>query len=288
MKNRLLVSVSGGRTSALLAKLMWDRFKDIYDIVFVFANTSREKEETLIFVDNITKYWGIPVVWVEAVVHKGRKGCTHRVTNFNEATRDGSVFEAVIAKYGIPNVEFLHCTRELKTNPIRDYIKSIGWGNYKKYTTAIGYRADEPKRINLKKAHVEKQYYPLYEWGITKPDVLAFWMRQEFDLGLSGEHQGNCKLCYKKTNRKIITQIIEDPEDKWIDKMENKYGTYTPPARRINAPPYRFFRNNQSIQDLREMITPDFTPYSDDAKPNFDFDLDEIEYGGCAESCEPF
>lgn len=290
MKKKLLVSVSGGRTSGLMAKMLWDRYQDEYEMIFVFANTGREKEETLLFVHQLTAVFGIPVVWVESVVHfNKRKGCTHNIVTYDTACRNGWVFEQVISKYGIPNVTFLHCTRELKTNPIRSYARSIGWKDHKKYTTAIGYRADEMGRVDFEKAHTDKQYYPLVEWQIKKPDVLAFWSRQSFDLQLKGEHQGNCKNCYKKTDRKNCTQILENPEDKWIDKMEDRYSYFTPPTRTESNPPYFFFRNNQSMDDLRnKALDPDFEPYSDDHKPNFDFDLDEVEYGGCAESCEPF
>lgn len=290
MKKKLLVSVSSGRTSGLMAKLLWDRFRDKYEMIFVFANTGREKEETLEFVRDLKLFFGLPIVWVEAVVHfNKRKGSTHLITDFENADRTGIVFERVIQKYGIPNTQFLHCTRELKTNPIRSYAKSIGWKDHKKYTTAIGLRSDELGRIDLEKAHKEKQFYPLYEWGIKKPDVLAFWQRQLFDLKLKGEHQGNCKKCYKKTNRKVCTQILEEPKDVWIEKMEEKYSYFTPTSRTECNPPYFFFRNNTSIVDLANIaFDPEFQPYSDDNKVNFDFDLDEIEYNGCSESCEPF
>lgn len=288
-KEKLLVSVSGGRTSALMAKLLWDRYRDKYEMIFVFANTSREKEETLIFVDNITKYWGIPIVWVESIVHfNQRKGCTHSITNFKYACRDGTIFERVIQKYGIPNAAFLHCTRELKTNPIRSYMKSIGWKNYKKYTTAIGYRFDEPGRVDMEKANNEKQFYPLWEWKINKPDVLAFFKTQQFDLELD-EQDGNCKKCHKKTIRKIATQILTDPKDRWNDTMEDRYSYFTPDTRTQCNPPYYFFRENMTFADIENLaLSPDFIPYSDTNKPNFDFELDSIEFGGCAESCEPF
>lgn len=290
MKKKLLVSVSGGRTSGLMAKLLFDRYQDQYEMIFVFANTGREKEETLEFVRDLELYFGIPIVWVETVVnYDKRKGSTHTITNFKDADRTGIVFERVIQKYGIPNAAFLHCTRELKTNPIRSYAKSLGWKDHKKYTTAIGLRADEPKRIDLVKAKREKQYYPLSEWGIRKPDVLSFWSKQKFDLKLTGEHQGNCKLCYKKTNRKLATQILEEPTDRWIDEMERKYSYFTPKSRAENKAPYYFFRNSTPFAELENIAwDANFIPYSDNNKVNFDFDLDEIEYGGCAESCEPF
>lgn len=293
MKKRLLVSVSGGRTSGLMAKMLFDRFSNVYDMKFVFANTSREKEATLEFVRDLELYFGIPIVWVEAVVHHdSRKGCTHRIVDFKTAKRKSEVFKDVIKKYGIPNQQFKHCTRELKTNPIRSYLRAIGWNNYKKYTTAIGYRYDEPKRVDLEKANIEKQYYPLWEWKITNGDVLAFWSRQLFDLKISGQHQGNCDKCHKKTDRKVATQILEDIENGVIDnfheEMEAKY-SLVPKQGSEKQPPFYFFRGYKSISDLKEIaMEKGFQRYSDTMKPNSDFELDEIEFGNCAESCEPF
>jgi 3'-phosphoadenosine 5'-phosphosulfate sulfotransferase (PAPS reductase)/FAD synthetase len=293
MNKRILVSVSGGRSSGLMAWLLWTRFKDIYDLIFVFANTSREKEETLLFVHQLTKILGIPIIWVQAVVHYGsRKGCTHNVVNYETASRDGSIFENVIKKYGIPNSAFLHCTRELKTNPIWSYMKSIKWGHHKKYITAIGYRADETGRIDLEKMNKERQWYPLWEWNIKKPDVATFWLKQHFDLQLA-DFDGNCKKCHKKTDRKVMTQIVTDPEDLWIDEMEFKY-EYFSGGRNANKPPYRFFRKHQSIHDLKEKIKEGFqlsvdqSLITEGAIYDFDPELDEVEYKGCAESCEPF
>lgn len=98
-KKRVLISISGGRTSAMMAYLIKKAYGHIYELIFVFANTSREKEETLIFLDKVDKHFGLGIVWVEAVVHHGhRRGCTHKVINFESACRDGSVFEEVIKK----------------------------------------------------------------------------------------------------------------------------------------------------------------------------------------------
>ena len=216
----------------MMAYLIKKAYGHIYDLIFVFANTSRENEETLVFLDKVDKYFGLDVVWVEAVVHHGqRKGCTHKIVNFETACRDGSVFEEVIKKYGIPNTKFKHCTRELKKNPITSYAKSIGW---KSWITAIGYRADEPKRINWEKAKKKKQWYILAELGIKKPDVALFWQQQPFDLQLK-DYEGNCKLCYKKSRRKQLTQIVESPQDTpWIKDMEVKYEQVKPKKKRAD------------------------------------------------------
>ncbi len=169
VKKKVLVSISGGATSAMMAYLIKKAYGHIYELIFVFANTSREKEKTLVFLDKVDKLFNLGVVWVEAVVHHGkRKACTHKIVTFETACRNGEVFEEVIKKYGIPNSGFKHCTRELKRNPIKSYAKSIGW---KKYTIAIGYRADEPKRLDWEKARKEDQWYILAELGVKKSQM---------------------------------------------------------------------------------------------------------------------
>jgi len=68
------------------------------------------------------------------------------MTNFTTACRDGEPFEAVIKKYGIPNMDFPHCTRELKIRPIHAFAK-VYFGSVD-YVSAIGIRADEVDQEN--------------------------------------------------------------------------------------------------------------------------------------------
>ncbi len=323
MKRRYLMSISGGRSSAMLAKLLIDKEKlkevenlifvdsattiryftyenETSEYIFVFANTSKEKEATLIFMADIEKYWGIKVTWVEAIVHyNSRKGCTHRVVKFDSAERDGSVFEAVIKKYGIPNKSFPHCTRELKTNPIRSFIRAIGWGCWKDYKTIIGYRKDEPKRATVEKAEKLNQEYPLWEWGIKKPDVAYYWNRQPFDLGILVDADGNCTLCHKKSDIKIIYQYRTDPEGViWVIQMQEKYGDFTPPSRdqSVSIPPYNFFRHSRSLQDIineheelkDKSIEEIISMLNDKSKSEDGSNYDLYEQEDCAEGCEAF
>lgn len=137
-ERRLLISMSGGETSAFMmlwllafASKHWD------EIVVVFANTGQENEETLEFVHHVETYYEVSIIWVEAVVHKGRKACTHRIVDFRTASRKGEPFENVITKYGIPNQAWPHCTRELKERPIHSYVASLGWKKGT-YATAVG------------------------------------------------------------------------------------------------------------------------------------------------------
>lgn len=293
---RLLASFSTGETSARMVKLILEQMRDQYDeIVIVVANTSREREEALIFGDLCDRFifrpLGVRVVWLEAVVHHGeRKGPTHRVVTFETAARDGSVFEEVIKKYGIPNKRFPHCTRALKLCPITSYARSIGWGPGT-YDTAIGIRADEMDRMD-DKAIEKRLSYPLVNpFPTRKPQINYHWVRQPFRLRLKG-YESNCKNCWKKSDRKLFTLIRERPLDlEWEREMEAKHGRVGPEFSKPDTPEdYRrvFFRGSRSVEDMEResaALGDQFIPAEDDAVEwEFDFNLDEP--GGCGESCE--
>lgn len=286
MKEKILISFSGGRTSAYMTWWLLNNMKDKFEMIVVFANTGREREETLQFVKMCDDNFYFNTIWVESFVHnKYGKGTTHVVTDFYNAERNGEPFEDVIAKYGIPNQNAPFCTRELKQRPIQSYAKSIGW---KKYRTAIGIRSDEPKRLNWDKKHI---LYFAELFHVTKNDVNIFWSRQPFDLNLKS-YEGNCDLCYKKGLRKLMTLVKHNPElAEWWREMESKYENFDP--RNTGKVPVRFFRDNMTIDEIIE-----------DSKLPFDISLDETKNitgkqlimwdnyldsnNGCTESCEVF
>ena len=255
-KKKLLVSVSGGETSMFMAQWLWRKMQEEYDMIFVFANTGEENEETLHFVNSCINHFKIPVVWVEAVVHQNeRKGTEHSITSYFDASRDGQPFEEVIKKYGIPNMATPHCTRELKERPINSYAKSIGWDDC---SLAIGIRVDEIDRQNAKKEQM-KIIYPLISmFPTTKPMINFYWSNMPFRLDLKG-YEGNCKTCWKKSDNKLYT-IAKENERKFMffQKMEMRYEKYVPESRlmlmseRGEYPklPVRFFRGQRSVEDI--------------------------------------
>jgi hypothetical protein len=288
----VLISFSGGETSAFMTIHLWNKYKHNKKLIVAFANTGQENEETLIFVNKFQNEFNIPVVWVEAVINEEHgKGVTHKIVTYETASRNGEPFEAVIKKLGIPNQANPHCTRDLKKTPLMKYMKSLG---IKKFHTAIGIRADEIDRMG-------DLYYPLVKQGVTKKHINYFWDNQPFRLNLKG-YQGNCKWCWKKSFRKHLTIINENPEAYDFPKrMEKEYGNYINPNRKkihkargeVVELPIRFFRGNVSAEKLFEQAK-GFTDFAiDDAKNNNyqtdifnDFPLDISN--GCSESCEPF
>lgn len=280
-KGKIFASVSGGRTSMMMAKWIKDNFERTHDVIYIYANTGREHEKTLEFIDLCDNEWSLGVVWVEAEVYAGRIGTGHRVVNFETAARytDPRPYEEMIKKYGIPNRNYPHCTRELKQAPMYSYLKSIGWkkGDYQ---VAIGIRADEFDRISVN-AKRDGLVYPLVKMGITKQDVLSWWKGQDFDLDLP-EHLGNCMDCWKKSDRKLFTAIRDIP-DLWEFpmRMEKEYANAG-----AGLGPRVFFRGGRSAEQMLELSKQHFSPWVDgelDGQMSiFDIDLPN----GCGESCE--
>jgi hypothetical protein len=231
-KKKLLVTFSGGETSAFMGNWLNKKMQNEYEMLFVFANTGVESNETLEFVHKCEKEFGLDIKWIEAkVYHNQRKSTGFKIVDYNSATRNtdwknttDTPFEEVVKKYGIPNHSRLHCTRELKMNPIKNYAKSI-WGK-EKYYLALGIRIDEIDRMNAKKDEL-RLVYPLIQKNMqpmTKKHINFWWNQQLFRLILKG-YQGNCGACYKKSNNKLMQMVKDDINYfEFLGYLENKYG----------------------------------------------------------------
>jgi len=248
-----VVLFSGGRTSAFLAKYIKEH-PHYKNCIFVFMNTGKEREETLQFADKCDKEFGLNLVYLEALVNNEKgKGTTYTIVDFETASRNGEPFEAMLKKYPLPNNMASNCTRELKQRPIDAYLRD----NYKDFDIikVVGIRADEAHRKSVN-AEIEKVIYPLCdEVKIDSKFIRNWWEKQSFDLGLK-DYQGNCDLCFKKSLKKRLTIIKENPESaKWWLEMEQKYSSEEIP---------RFdLRTNKSIEELVEMAQRPFTKAQD-------------------------
>jgi 3'-phosphoadenosine 5'-phosphosulfate sulfotransferase (PAPS reductase)/FAD synthetase len=281
-KNKLLVCMSGGRTSAYMTKRLIEEYSDKYEMLICFANTGQENDETLDFINECDNKFGFNTVWIESVVNDGRVACTHKIVDYESASRKGEPFEDVVAKYGLPNNGYPHCTRELKENPIHSYIKSIGWKKGE-YYTALGIRVDEPRRIKRNKT-VQNKMYPLVDlFPSDKLNVMDFWSEQEFDLQLH-DYQGNCKWCYKKSIKKLF-KILDDDVSIFNFPMmlEQKYGKVGSNKIKgeIVSEPRTLFRNYMSAEKM-------ITLFNETNYKQTNFKFDDYEQEGCAESCEAF
>jgi hypothetical protein len=184
MKQKLLISFSGGRTSAYMLWWLFNEWpdRDNWDKIVVFANTGKEVEGTLFFVDECSQEWDIPIIWVEAKCkdENGKpfsdKGWAvkHRIVTYETASRKGEPFEEMISMLGIPSTEAPFCSYQLKREAIKSYAKSIGWNDY---YTAIGIRYDEAEDRVIGSWISNKLFYPfVFEKQVTDDceDVSVF------------------------------------------------------------------------------------------------------------------
>lgn len=298
-KHNILVSFSGGETSAYMINWLLKN-KPEHSYKFVFANTGEENEETLVFVKQVSEYYNIDVAWVEY------ERLSYKEVTFETAYRSHNKeeiankwqnhpFRKYISEFGIPNMQNKTCTRDLKEYIINRYMSANGWTK-SKYDTAIGIRADEIDRLGI-------YYYPLIKPHVTKPLVNAFWDKMPFRLQLKG-YQGNCKTCWKKSLRKVVTIARENPEKfAFFEQMEKEFDTYIKPSRLKKAKengtkidlPIRFFRENKSVADIMEMAKDLSIENAHDDSANTNYQISILHDGteldisnGCSESCDAF
>lgn len=292
----LLVSFSGGETSAFMAQWLNNHYKELgyQNIVFVFANTGLENEQTLEFVERCDKHFKLGVHWVEAdVIHEFGKGTRYYRTDFQNASRNGEPFEEFIKKYGIPNQASPQCTRELKVYPIGAFARD--WFNGEKYHTAIGIRKDEADRISAdhKKRGI---IYPLISSNMiptSKPMINLYWKSMPFRLELKG-YQGNCVTCWKKSTKKLYQIAQENPQAfDFMIRMEHKYGNHFPKHRADKfkeegkeiPKDITFFRNHKSALQILEESKQWAGIIKNDAE-QYDLQLELFDLDG--ESCEVY
>lgn len=313
MKKDLLISFSGGRTSAMMTKYLIDKKSDEYNFKVVFANTGHEREATLEFVKKCDDVFGFNTIWVEAITNPAfKKGVSAKIVNFETAYRNYKKngidpFEAVISKHGITNMDCPNCSREMKGYTIRAYMRDFEGFKRKTYKTALGIRSDEPKRLDWAKAKKEKLMYLAELGNVTKFDVNEFWAAQVFDLELKS-YEGNCILCWKKSDRKIFTIIQEGiinndiellAEIEWLKMIEKKYGKFIPKSRaekQDKGQDVWFFREQRSITDMiEESELLELDEYAKDESKLLETAKqismwnNKLDFnGGCIESCEAF
>lgn len=218
------ISFSGGRTSAyMLWRVLQSNGGSLPDDAIVcFANTGKEDEATLRFVQRCSDEWSVPITWLEYI----QDAPGYRIVNFATASRHGEPFEQVIRKKNyLPNAVTRFCTIEMKIRPMAKYLVDLGMAGTKsegENMSMIGIMADEPRRAAK---IADKWRIPLFFAGVTKGEVGAFWRSQPFDLELQNMNgvtmHGNCDLCFMKGASQILSLIAEKPERAvWWAKME--------------------------------------------------------------------
>lgn len=240
-----MISFSGGRTSGLMLRRILDAHGGTLpeDVHVLFANTGKEREETLTFVDRVAREWAVPIHWIEyrknsdlvrapgakRAVRTERDGPGFVEVTFATASRNGEPFLALLAEREyLPNPVTRFCTTEMK------YMRSRGLVD-DEWTNVVGMRADEPRRVaKMRRRDVEGAVavaMPLADAGVTQGDVFAFWAAQSFDLALR-PWEGNCDLCFLKGMAKIERIMRDRPDlaEWWMEREREIRGVAAPGA----------------------------------------------------------
>ena len=249
-----VISFSGGRTSAYMLKKILDAYdgKLPSDLWIVFANTGMERPETLDFVDTCAAAWSVAVHWVEYDWDAPHRT---RVVDYSTASRKGEPYAALIDRKGfVPNVVTKFCSSFLKRDRIDSFARyRLGLN---RWHSVIGLRADEQRRVLRMRARNcgsrtgAHALLPLADAGVREADVLDWWTRQPFDLGIPS-YAGNCTLCMVKARSKLIRLIRENPAlaDWWIEQEARVANRTGPDGRACES--MKRFRLGETYAELK-------------------------------------
>jgi len=272
-----VISFSGGRTSAyMLAEILEAHNGHLPAHLHpVFCNTGKEREETLEFVYRCERELSTPIVWIELSAmdrdSEGKYKKAYKIVNYKTASRNGEPFQLLLdAMPAIPNQVNMACTAYLKTRLLRMYADDIGLE--RGCLTAIGMRADEPKRVGNahgKKIEGFEGYCPLYLADVTQAMVRDFWDSMPWNLELpmlsdGSCPAGNCDVCFKKSigkREKLIAElIVTDPGrvEFWINAENQKKQRFKP-----EQPSYA------QMKEYAQSQTVMFADYYDESIPCF-------------------
>jgi len=283
----IFCSVSAGYSSVMMAIKMKEWYPN-HNIIFGMANTSKERIESLNFMNECDKYYDLKIKWIEAEFHEKGVGVTYNIVDFENLQVNGEIFEQGIKKHGIPNSENKWCNRDMKTEPLKKFCDDFFGA--KNYSIAVGLRNDEIDRVTsaYKKNNI---FYPLIEQKINSRDRNKFWMNHPIKLKIPA-YKGNCDMCFEKSNRKLLTIIKEEPYlTEWWNDMIQKYGK----IKLEGKPSYNdlltkrgtqtFYRKYKTIEDLVEMSKQPFRKATDEYI--YESDLFDLE-GDCGSGCKIF
>lgn len=243
-----LISFSGGRTSGYMLWHILDAYDGTLpdDVHVCFANTGKEREETLRFVHECGSRWGVRVRWLEWRSRLKSVPVEQRFeeVGFNSASRDGEPLSALIAsKKTTPNAVRRFCTEHTKLQVLSDFMEAQG---YSHWNNIVGLRYDEMRRVAKRDAgndDPDRRWttaIPLARAKVTKRDVWTFWLGrnadpkrlteplpQGFDLGLY-PYEGNCDGCFLKGREILKWQERERPGylDWWSAQEDAVGGTF--------------------------------------------------------------
>lgn len=323
-EKKIVVSFSGGRTSAYMCKILKELYGD--NLIVIFFNTSAEHPKTYKFIREVNEAFDLNLVCLEVDInYDGRNN--YRIVDINDMQCDLSAFGPVTQKYGRPSYQSALCTREMKERLCKRYLKMVhglSSSDVDEFDLWLGIRADEPKRVVGEALYRRlRKDEDMDDWDIIeayrgatlpeyadeyldrriaergpvkylaeisdfdKQDVLDFWKTMPFDLEIP-EHLGNCVFCVKKSVNKVALAMKDEPElaAQWQLMMDcaNNREDLTNPKYRKYAGAGLIYREGNSVVSIRARAD----MYDRNELANRVRSMKQYDTGSCSESCEAF
>ena len=236
------VSFSGGRTSGyMLRRILGANGGRLpQDVHVLFSNTGDELPVTLDFVRDVALHWNVPIHWIEYRLDENDEP-TYAEVSYETASRNGEPFDLYLEHVArmtaakgkepyLPGPGNRFCTTELEIRPMKKWMLDQG---YEYWSNIVGIRFDEPKRwrkMNRTPPERWEVELPLVDAGTTVVDVRDFWSASPFDLGIKGDHEGNCTACHLKMPWKVAQVFRDHPgtEDRWLRREARAGKTFRP------------------------------------------------------------
>lgn len=325
---RQVVSFSGGRTSAYLVMKIVAKYRDVL-VVFMDTGCEHPATYKFIRdIVEFWGVEVVCIRMRIAATLRGRNSF-YRVP-VADLKWDTRYMKALIAKLGTSTARQPHCTRDLKRRtfekfikkeiPDGDYVAWLGirydepkrlWGAHAfKELRDRGLSLDDCAQLwadiangadvgeygsdkitkRLEEVKRDKLRYLAELSDFEKDDVIAWWKKQPFDLGIE-EHLGNCVFCVKKNAKKIALAIRDEPElaKEWrAMHIGDHVRTEGLPSRDPAKSAYIYRDSATGHQTTMDNIIAMFEPYTrDELYQQMKFSGGE-DTGNCSESCEAF
>ncbi len=187
IKQRHILSLSGGKDSTALAIHMRDK---VHDMEYVFCDTGEELKETYEYLDQVEAFLGKKIIRLN-----DRAGFEHWLTVFGGY---------------LPGPRMRWCTKTLKLKPFEKYIGDDPVVSY------VGIRADEDRKGYISGKPTIKTVFPFKDDGIDYDGVMK--ILKDSGIGLPpymnwGRTHSGCYFCFFQRKIEWVRLLEKYPND---------------------------------------------------------------------------